>query len=134
MVEDVKLAKEIVVAQKNEVGILANISKILADAGINIQSVAGYAVDNGASIMLVTENNLCAMDVLKKSGYKTVKESEVVVAELVNKPGALNGFTAKLAAAGIDIKYTYGSVCPGCPGIIVLSTSNNDKVVALFKK
>jgi len=133
MVKDVKLAKEIVVVQKNKVGILANISKILADAGINIRGVAGYAIDNDARIMLVTEDNLRAMDALKKSGYEAVKENEVVVAELVNKPGAMKSFTAKLAAEGVDMKYIYGSVCSKDPGIIVLSTSDNEKVVVIFK-
>ena len=122
MVKDVKLAKEIVVAQKNKVGILANISKVLADAGINIHGVAGYAVDNDVKIMLVTEDNLRATDALKKSGYESVKENEVVVAELINKPGALKSFTAKLAAEGIDMKYIYGAVCSkGCPGTIAVS-------------
>ena len=134
MIKDVKLAKEIIVSEKNKVGILASISKILADSGINIQGVAGYAVDGEAKIMLVTEDNLRAVDAIKNSGYKAVKESEVVIAELINKPGALKSFTAKLAAGGIDIKYAYGTVCPaGCPGRIVLSTSDNKKALVLLK-
>ena len=134
MIRDANMAKEIVVTEKNKVGILANISKILADAGINIQGVAGYAVDNEAKIMLVTEDNLRAVDAIKKGGYKTVKESEVVMAELINKPGALKSFTAKLVAGGIDIRYIYGTICStGCPGKLVISTSDNEKVVVLFK-
>ncbi len=134
MIKDVKLAKEILVSERNKVGVLANISKILADSGINIQGVAGYAVDKEAKIMLVTEDNLRAIDVIKKAGYKTVKESEVVMAELINEPGALKSFTAKLATGGVDIKYAYGTICStGCPGRIVLSTSDNEKAVVLFK-
>lgn len=134
MIKDVKLAKEILVSEGNKVGILANISKILADAGINIQGVAGYAIGKDAKIMLVTEDNLRAVDAIKKAGYKNVKESEVVMVELINKPGALKGFTAKLAAGGIDIRYAYGTICSaGCPGRIVLSTSDNEKVAVLFK-
>lgn len=134
MIKDVRLAKEILVSEENKAGVLANISKVLADSGINIQGVAGYAVDKEARIMLVTEDNLRAVDAIKKAGCKTVKESEVVMAELINKPGALKSFTAKLAADGIDIKYAYGTICSaGCPGRIVLSTSDNEKVVVLFK-
>jgi len=134
MIKDVKLAKEILVSEKNKIGMLANISKILADSGINIQGVAGYAVDKEAKIMLVTEDNPRAVDVIKKAGYKTVKESEVIMAELVNKPGALKSFAAKLTTGGIDIKYAYGTICSaGCPGRIVLSTSDNKKAVALFE-
>ena len=134
MVRDVKLIKEILVSCKNKAGILANISKILADSGINIQGVAGYAVNEEAKIMLVTEDNLRAVDAIKKAGYKNVREGEVIIADLVNKPGALKSFTAKLATVGIDIKYAYGTICSeGCPGKIVLSTSDNEKAVVLFK-
>ena len=134
MIKDVKLAKEILVSEKNEAGILAKISKILADSGINIQGVVGYVMNKEASIMLVTGDNLRAVDLLKKAGYKAVKENEVVTAELINKPGALKSFTAKLAAGGIDIRYAYGTTCSaGCSSRIVLSTSDNEKVVALFK-
>lgn len=134
MIKDVKLAKEIYVSEKNKVGILANISKILADSGINLHGVAGYAVGGEASIMLVAEDNLRAADAIKKAGYKNVKENEVIITELINKPGALKDLTAKLAAGGIDMKYVYGTVCSaGCPGKIVLSTSDNEKALALLK-
>jgi hypothetical protein len=134
VIKDVKLAKEIIVSENNKVGILANISKMLADSGINIQGIAGYTIDKEAKIMLVTEDNLRSVDAIKKAGYKAVKESEVVMAELINKPGALKSLTAKLAAGGIDLKYAYGTVCSaGCPGRIVLSTSDNEKAVALLK-
>ena len=135
MVKDANLGKEIVVTEKNKIGILANISKILADHGINIEGVAGYAAGGEAQIMLVAEDNLRAADAIKKAGYKSVKENEVVVVDLINKPGALKNITAKLVSGGIDIKYAYGTVCSGeCPAKLVLSTSNNEKAVVLFKE
>ncbi len=134
--KNVQLGKEIVVTAVNKIGILADISKILADHGINIAAVAGYAAeDNTAKIMLVTEDNLRSSDALKKAGYKLVKESEVVMMDLENKPGALKSITSILSGEGIDIKYIYGTACTGnCPSRIVLATSNNEKAVVAFKK
>lgn len=135
MIKEVKLVKELVVTKANKIGILANISKVLADNGVNIEGVAGYAIDKEASIMLVADDSARASDALKKAGYKPIKENEVILIELVNKPGALKSTTEKLAAGGIDIRYAYGTVCPaGCPTGLVVSTSDNEKAVVLLKK
>ncbi len=134
MVKNAEMGKEIVVTVANKAGILANMSKILADHGINIEGVAGYAQNNEAKIMIVTDDELRAKEALVKAGYKTIKEKEVVVVELVNKPGALKGITAKLAEEKIDILYTYGTACPtGCPARLILSTSDNEKALVAIK-
>jgi len=134
MIKNAVLDKEIVITLKNKVGALAEISKLLADHGLNIEGVAGYATDGDAKIMLVVDDTLRAGDALKKKGY-SVKESEVVVVDLENKAGALKVVTAKLASEGIDIKYTYGTVCSGsCPARIVLATNNNEKAEVALKK
>lgn len=136
MIKSANLAKEVVVTVVNKIGILADISKILADHGINIQAVAGYAVEgsNEASIMLITDDNLRTQDALRKKNYKSIRESEVMVVELEDKPGALKSVTEKLAASSIDIKYIYGATCAsGCPAKLVLRTSDNEKAVVAFK-
>jgi len=134
MLKNANLAKEIVVTVVNKIGVLADMSKILADHGINIEAVAGYSVELEAKIMLVTDDNLRAMDALKMNNYKSLAEKDILLVELENKAGALKNITAKLASAGIDIKYIYGTACPtGCPATIALSTSDNDKALVVFK-
>ena len=134
MIKSTELGKEIVVTAANKVGVLANMSKIMADHGINIEGVAGYAVNNEAKIMLVADDVSRAKDALQKAGYKSLKENEVILVDLENKLGALKGLTAKLATANIDIRYTYGTVCSeGCPARIILSTSDNEKALVLLK-
>jgi len=134
MIKDARLDKELVVTVQNKIGTLANISKILADHGINIEGMAGYAMNGDAKIMLVVDDLLRAKDTLEKNGYKNIKESEVVVADLENKVGALKGLTAKLALAKIDIRYTYGTTCPaGCPARLIMATTANEKAVVEMK-
>ena len=134
MIKDANLGKELVITAENKVGILANISKVLADHGINIEGVAGYAAQSEAKIMLVSDDTLRAKEALQKAGYKNIKENEVIVVDLANKPGALKAITAKMADAKIDIRYTYGTACPsGCPARLILATNNNEKAIVLFK-
>ena len=135
MLKKAHLGKEIVVTVINKIGVLADISKILADHGLNIEAVGGYAIDAEAKIMIVAEDTLRATDALRKAGYNSLKEREVVVVELENKPGALKLITSTLAAQGIDIKQVYGTTCAGgCPARIILLTSDNEKALVAFKK
>ncbi len=134
MIKAANIGKEFVVSVANKVGIMANMSKILADHGINIEGVAGYVSNNEAKIMLVTDDTIRAKEALEKNGYKNIKENEVLVLELENKPGALKIVTAKLTSEKIDIRYAYGTACPsGCPARLILSTSNNEKALVSFK-
>lgn len=135
MIISAELGKEIAVTVVNKIGILADMSKILADHGINIEAVAGYAQEGEAKIALVTDDNLRATDALKKAGYKGTIENPVVIVELENKAGALRNITTKLASEGIDIKSIYGTTCSGgCPAKIILSTNNDEKTLLIFKK
>lgn len=134
MLKEASLGKELVLSLPNKAGILSNVSKILADHGINIEGVAGYAEGNDAKIMIVAEDALRAKEALEKSGYKAIKENEVLVLDLENKPGALKVVTAKLAKDGIDIRYTYGTACPsGCPARLIVATSANEKALVSLK-
>ncbi|MFH0827367.1 MAG: ACT domain-containing protein [Candidatus Omnitrophota bacterium] len=135
MVKEAKLSKEIVVTVTNKIGILADMSRLLADAGINIDAVAGYAVGNEARIMLVTPDDARAEETLKKANYTSIKLNDCIVVDLENKPGALKDITAKMASEMLDIKQIYGSACTaGCPAKIIISTTDNQKAIAAFKK
>lgn len=136
MIKNAHLGKEIVVTVVNKIGVLADMSRILAQSGINIETVAGYALDDKtAKIMFISDDNLRAGDALKKAGYNSITEREAVIVELENKAGALKLVTERLAAAGIDIKQVYGTTCPGgCPAKMVLSTTDNAKALLVFKK
>lgn len=134
MIKGINLGKELVVSLPNKVGILAGISKILADGGINVEGVAGYAQGADAKIMIVAEDTLRAKEALERGGYKSLKENEVLVIDLDNKPGALKVVTAKLAKEGIDIRYTYGTACSsGCPARLIIATSANEKALVSLK-
>lgn len=135
MIKKAYLGKEISVTVVNKIGVLADMAKTIADHGINIEAVAGYAMNNEANVMMVTDDNLRTKDILVKTGYKGTKENPVVIIELEDKPGALKNITAKLATENIDIKYIYGTACSAaCPARIVLSTSNDEKTLVVFRK
>ena len=135
MSRQAQLSKEIAVTVANKVGVLADMSKLLSEGGINIEAVAGYALGSEAKLMVVTADNAAAVNILKKAGYASLKENEVVVVDLENKPGALKEITLSLAGNGVDIKQVYGTACSSeCPSRIVFSTSDNQKALEALRK
>lgn len=136
MIKSVMLGEELAISAKNKVGLLADISRMLADRGINIESALGYESGKTAKLMIVTSANLAIVNELKKKRYKSIKESEVVIVELANKPGALKVVTTELKNAGIDIRYLYitSSSSPGEGSRMVIQTSDNEEAMALLSK
>ena len=89
MIKNITLGEEITITTKNKVGILADVSKMLANKGINIEAALGYEVGPIAKLLVITNANLVIVNELKKMKYKSVKETEVLLVDIENKPGAL---------------------------------------------
>jgi hypothetical protein len=129
------MAEEIVISTRNKVGLLADVAVITANHGINIDAILGYESGISARILFITNGNLLIINELKKKKYKFIKETEVVVVELTNKPGALKVVATELKNNRIDIKYIYVTSCScGGAGRIVLQTSDNEKTMSLLSR
>ncbi len=116
----------------DKVGLLNEISTSLADNAVNIETISAWIQDGKARFRIVTSDNATAMDVLKGKGYE-VRENEVVLYELENRAGAAAEMTGKLAAAGISMKYIYGTTgAANAPALLVFGSDNNEKAVGLL--
>ena len=134
MIRSVELGEELIITTINKVGLLADISMMLASEGINIEAAVGYEIGKMAVLMLVTNANLKIVDELKKKRYKSVKESEVVLVDLEDKPGALKVVTTELKSAKIDIKHLYVTTSAGGWSRMVIQTSDNENAMAVLNK
>ena len=127
------LDRQLIITVDNKVGTLAEVSKVVSASGINLVAVCAYAVDNKGVIMFVSEDNKTAKKLLSDRGYD-VREEEVILLTVDNKPGSLQAVTQKIAAAGIDLTLIYGSVeKKGKTSRIVLISEDNDAVLTAIK-
>jgi hypothetical protein len=136
MVRSVNLTKEIIIKTENKSGILADIAKMTAEHGINIEAMAGYVTpEDFANLMIVTDDERRTIDILKKKGYKTLVEHEVISILVENKPGALKIIAEILAGHGVDIRYNYGTMAlDAVASRMIIGTSDNEKAVALLER
>ena len=124
-----KLGKELSFMAPDKAGLLNEISTDLANAGVNVVTICAYSMDGNANFMVVTSDNAKATEVLKAKGYE-VKESDVVLYDLVNKVGAISEMTKKLADAGVNMDYFYGTTgAADAPALLVFHSNDNSKAV-----
>ena len=103
-----RMAKEAIVRMNNRMGVLAQVTKSLADMGINIEAVIATVEGTDAVIRMVTGDHQRTVDALRDQRLE-VQEAKVVVAEVEHRPGLLREITEKLARQHIDLSYLYGT-------------------------
>ena len=127
------LDKQLMITVNNEIGTLAEITSLVASSGINLVALCAYAVDNRGVIMFVSDNNLQAKKILKAKKFD-VREEDVILISVSNKPGTLQAVTQKIADIGIDLTLAYGSVDrDGKMSRIVVVTEDNEAVLMGLK-
>ena len=93
----------IIVMAKNEVGVIADISRALADSNINIETISVEALGEKGAISLTTDDDDGALLALTTAGFKTVSDDSLLV-RLRDEPGALAKVAERLKLAGINIQ------------------------------
>lgn len=91
---------------ENKTGRLNEITRILADASINLRAFCLAEASDFGILRMVVSDVSGAMAVLK-ANHIAVSQTEVMCLECPNTPGALNKILDKLAVQGVFIEYMY---------------------------
>ena len=126
-----RMAKEAIIRIRNRMGVLAQVTKTIADKGIDVEAVIGTVEGGDAVIRLVTSDHQRTIDVLREL-RPDVQESKVVLVELEHKPGLLRHITEKLARENIDLYYLYGTATGADKCLVVFASANNDRAVMVL--
>lgn len=94
--------KSITIVEDDRVGLVLDISYILAKERINIESISVVTIGGKAIIVLTTDDNKRAKEVLEKNGFNVV-EKEMITVRLKDRPGELAKVSKILADEGISI-------------------------------
>ncbi len=90
----------------NEIGRFTEVTRILSEAGVNLQAFTLSEVSDFGILRLITDNNEKAIATLQAHSY-AVSTTEVVYLELPDRPGTLAKSIEKLSDAGISVEYMY---------------------------
>ena len=130
---EAQLQQEIVVRSENRAGVLASMTRILSEMGINILAVRLYSTDTDTVVHVLTNSQTYAADALQGAGFE-VAERDVILLQLPHHPGFLRRASEALARKEIVIHDLHISVpLEGKVGIVVLTTSNNAHAIQLLR-
>ena len=129
------IKKQYTLYLENRPGAMAKVTKTLATAGVNLEGVSVSESTDVGLVQLIPSNAAKTKKALDKVKVPFTVQ-DVATIELPNKAGALSRMAAKLARAGVNINYLYGTVCK-CSSdshcMLVVSASNLKKVEAALK-
>ena len=113
---------------ENKSGRLAEITRILGDAGINIRALSLADTSDFGILRLIVNDGAKAATVLKENGF-TVNMTEVVAVEVPDRPGGLSAILQTLDRNAINVEYMYAFVerCGG-NAIIIFRFDETDKI------
>ena len=128
-----KKLKQLSFTMPNRAGLLSEVTVAVLGAKVNINTLCAYELENNAYFMLTVDSNARARKALAKLGIES-KEEDVVAVEMPNRVGELEKVAKKIADAGININYIYGTTGTGKSSICVFKTSDNTKTIISINK
>ena len=115
---------------ENKSGRLAEITRILGDASINIRALSLADTTDFGILRLIVNDREHAQNVLKDKGF-TVSKTEVVAVEVPDRPGGLSEILQTLDKETINVEYMYAFVerC-GENAVIIFRFDETDKAIS----
>ncbi len=113
--------EQISVFLENKAGRLAEVARILGEAGVNIRALSLADTTDFGILRLIVNDRQKAKQVLKDAGF-TVGITEVIAVEVSDEPGGLARILVPLSENGINVEYMYAFV-----------EKSSNKAVLIFK-
>ena len=117
----------IVIMANNEVGVIADISRALADATINIETISAKALGEKGVITLTTDDDDASLRVLTDAGFKASVDDSLMLS-LRDEPGALARVAERFKEAGINIQSLH--ILDRREGHTTIAVSTDDRAKA----
>lgn len=125
--------KQVSVFMENTPGRLAEVTKVLGDANINILAMTIAETGEFGVVRMIVSDWQKAIDVLKKNDFTTAT-TEVLAIEIPNKPGSLAKIVAEFAKKNINIEYVYAFVTHTSEeAVIIMRFENTDEAIVVLK-
>jgi hypothetical protein len=126
-----KVETELFFVTPTRVGLLAEVTEVLRDAGVDIRAIGAYDKDDHGEFMLVVSDTPLAKMALGRIGIKAVEKS-VVTVEVPDRPGALAEVARKVADVGVNVGWVYATTSDSPTAMLVLRTEDNNRVADLL--
>lgn len=126
--------EQISVFLENKAGRLAEVARILSEAGVNIRALSLADTSDFGILRLIVNDNAKAKDALKQNGF-TVGRTDVVAVEVEDHPGGLHKILEILRKSGINVEYMYAFVQQsGDHAVLIFRFDHLDEAVKVLSE
>lgn len=126
--------RQISVSLDNVPGQFLAVSECLGMEGINIRAITVADTSDMSTVRFVTDDPKRTADVLRSNGY-SIKETDVIAAEVPDHPGGLQAILRPLKAGNINVLYFYPYLGRGESGspIVIIGVDKTEEALNLLK-
>jgi hypothetical protein len=128
------IIKQISIFMENTTGRLADVTNLLARAGINLRAISIADTTDFGILRMVADKPDEAVQLLKNAGF-TARETDVIGVEVPDHPGELARIMALFRDEGVSIEYLYASLeHREDKAVIVLKVDDINAGLAMLEK
>jgi hypothetical protein len=100
---------DLTVVLQDRPGELARLGEIIGGAGVNIQGLAAFTGEGRGIVHVLVDDEAVvrATDGLRRAGMGVADEREVLVVDVVDRPGSLGELARELSEANVNIDLAY---------------------------
>jgi hypothetical protein len=100
---------DLTVVLQDRPGELARLGEIIGGAGVNIQGLAAFTGEGRGIVHVLVDDEAVARatDGLRRAGMGVADEREVLVVDVVDRPGSLGELARELSEANVNIDLAY---------------------------
>ena len=126
--------KQISIFVENKEGRIKKAIDTLAKENINIRALSIADTTKYGILRLIVSDNEKAIKALEKDGF-IVKENDVILLEVPDKPNGLNSTLAIFDEKGINLEYLYAFVSSKSDAaIVVMRLENMEKAITTLNE
>lgn len=128
------MVRQISVFLENKSGRLAEITRIIGEAGVNIRALSVADTSDFGVLRFIASDTDKALDALKAAGV-TATATRVIAAEAPDRPGGLASLLQVLSDNGVNVEYLYAFFHKsGQNAVVILRVEDKEKTLDIFEK
>jgi hypothetical protein len=126
--------KQISVFLENNAGRLAEVTRVLAEAGINIRAISIADTADFGILRLIVDKSDEAVAALNAAAF-TTRQTNVAAVEIEDSPGSLAGVMELFRKTSVNIEYLYASL-EGKTGkaVVIFKLEDHEKGLSIIRE
>ena len=124
--------KQFNVFVEDKIGELARVTEALAQNAINIRGLATDKLGPRSAVRVITDDEASTRKALSRMGL-AFEEADVLVVDLIDRPGEIAKVARKAAKAGVNINSVFLIGKKDTPAALALVTDDSKKAEKLLR-